>query len=173
MKHIRTYLRSQRFALEGLTIGLVLCLVLLAACGTNAGTTTTTGSSGVTTTTTNTPLVTVQCGAVHTMRLLVVPADKDRVKGVEDCFWQAYQQCHPATLIYAQNNLDTGTIHNFSLKSENGQCVITDGVQHVIAPHPPQSTTNYTCTGLTRQNDGLHFLSCGEVGNVLVPEASA
>jgi hypothetical protein len=79
-----------------LTISLVLCLVLLAACGTNAGSTTT-GSSGVPATTTSkspttiptsTPLATARkCGVVHTMRMLVVPADQNLAKDVEDCFW--------------------------------------------------------------------------------------
>lgn len=159
---------------------IIVALTLLVACGTNGGATTTTTGSGNNTITISSgattqapaptkPLATQNCGTVHTMRLLVVPADANLAKGVENCFWQAFQQCHPATLVYAQNNLDTGTIHNFSLKNVNGTCVITDGLQTFIAPRPAQGTTNYTCAGLTQQADGLHFQACGTLGNVLVP----
>lgn len=174
----------QRLLLGTLT---VVALTLLVACGTNAGTSATTGHGGAVTTNTSTTTVSntgttsgaptglaVQsCGTVHTMRLLIVPADKDLAKGVENCFWQAFQQCQAATMIYAQNELDTGTIHHFSLQRVNGSCVITDGVQHFIAPRPAQGTTNYVCAGLTQQADGLHFRACGQLGDVLVPSADA
>lgn len=170
MRLNKVYLPVQHLLTTALT---AMLLTLLVACGTNVSTTTTTGSNGGTnqtttqaTTQTGTPQ---QCGTVHTMRLLVVPADMDRVKGIEDCFWQAFQQCRPATLVYAQNNLDTGTIHNFSLQKSNATCTIIDGVQHFIAPHPAQGMTTYICTGLIQQADGLHFRACGTMGDVLVP----
>lgn len=151
---------------------MAILLTLLAACGTNVSTTTT-GSSGSTNQTTTQATTQTgtqqQCGTVHTMRLLIVPADTNRAKGIEDCFWQAFQQCRPATLVYAQNSLDTGTIHNFSLQKSNGICTIIDGVQHFIAPHPAQGMTTYICAGLTQQADGLHFRTCGSIGDVLVP----
>lgn len=177
MKHRQMYVRRFRFPVGWLTISLALCLVLLTACGTRAGSTTT-GSSGFPSVTASKSATTVtthaqlrKCGVVHTMRMLVVPADQNLARNVEDCFWQAYQQCQPATLIYEQNGLDTGTISTFTLFSGNGRCEITDEVQHFVVPHPPQPTANTICTGLTKQNDGLHFLSCGNMGNVLVPEA--
>ena len=175
-----------------LGILMIALLVFLAACGTNGGakgTTTggngsvtatgtstgatpTTGGSGVVPTPTQT-LATQKCGTVHSMRLLVVPTDASRVKTVENCFWQAFQGCHPATMIYAQNDLDTGTIHNFTLQSINGKCVISDGVQTFIAPHPASAPQNYTCTGMRQQADGLHFSACGAAGNVFVPSTAA
>jgi hypothetical protein len=102
-----------------------------------------------------------------------VPADKNLALGVENCFWLAYQQCHPATMTYSQGNLDTIMLHTFSLKSQGGQCVITDAVQRSVLPRPPQNVGTYTCTGLTQQADGLHFTNCGSEGNVLVPAAGA
>lgn len=169
-----TYLLGRRTLAGSLTGGLLCLLILLAACGTNGRLTTATGGSISTATpgATKTP-ATRNCGTVHTMRLLIVPADTDRARGIEDCFWQAFQRCDPATMAYSQSNLDSGTIHNFVLKSVSGKCTITDGVQHFIAPHPPRSTTNTSCVGLTRQSDGLHFLSCGQEGNVLVPVVGA
>jgi predicted small lipoprotein YifL len=160
-----------------LTLGLTLLLIVLAACGTDAGSTTTgngsgTAASGTTTTAAVTGAPTTQnCGIVHTSRLQVVPADRDHAKGAEDCFWQAYQQCHPAKLTYSQASLDTAVIHTFSLKSQNGQCVITDALQHQVMPRAPSPAGSFTCTGMTRQNDGLHLTACGSEGNLMVPDA--
>lgn len=147
--------------------GLALLLFLLAACGTN---TTITGSNGPAATATTLP--TQLCGTVHTLRQQVVPGDQKSAKGVEECFWQAYQQCHPAKLVYSQGSVDTVMIHTFSLKSQSGKCVITDALQHVVIPHPPQSEGNHTCTGLEQQAAGLRFLACTDEGNVLVPQGN-
>ena len=152
-------------------VGLVLLLLLLVACGANASGTTT--GSGSASTATTTPPPTRNCGIVHTQRLQVVPADQSLAKGVEDCFWQAYQQCQPATMTYSQGNLDTVMLHTFSFKNQGSQCVITDTAQRSVLPRPLQAVGTYTCTGLTQQADGLHFTSCGSEGNVLVPSAGA
>lgn len=189
MRQKHFYLPVRR-ALMG-TVAIVM-LLFLAACGTQlgakgslnspnangtgvaTGTVTTNGNSTTTATTTPPRTSTAQnCGAVHTMRLLIVPADIDHVKDVENCFWQAFQQCHPATMIFAQNDLDTGTINTFSLQSVNGSCVISDGVQSFVAPRPPSTAKNYTCAGLTRESDGLHFHSCEAAGTIIVPIANA
>ena len=188
MRQRSAYLPIQHALVDVFTIVL---LVFLAACGTNSGATTTTAgggsnaitatgtsasatasSTGVTATPTRT-LATQKCGTVHTMRLLIVPADANLAKGVENCFWQAFQTCHPAVMVFAQNSLDSGTVHNFSLQKSNGTCVITDGVQHFVLPRPASAATNYVCAGLTQQADGLHFQACGEAGNVLVPSVGA
>lgn len=166
-----------------LTTGLILLLLVLAACGTNNVTTTSNSGPGTTPpvrVTGATPTISVthtpgeqppaqNCGAVHSTSLRVVPPDQDLTKGIEDCFWQAYQHCHLATLTYSQTSVDTAVIHTFSLKSQHGECVITDALQHVIVPHSPRSAGSYVCRRLTQQTDGLHFLACGTEGNVLVP----
>lgn len=185
----RRYIQRRLGGRFFLTLSLALFLFLLAACGTNALTSTGAGGPGTTATTgagESTPTATAgatktpvqqppaqNCGTVHTTRLLIVPTDQDRAQGIENCFWQAYQQCRPATMGYSQASLDTATIHNFSLKSQNGRCVITDALQHLIAPRAPQPAGSYTCASLTRQTDGLHFLACGKEGNILVPSAGA
>ena len=149
--------------------GLALLLFFLVACGANVSATS--GSSGPVATATPAPIQ--QCGTVHTLGQQVVPADQKSVKGVEDCFWQAYQQCNPATLVYSQGSVDTATVHTFSLKSQNGKCVITDALQHVIFPHAPKAGESDTCTGLAQQTDGLHFLTCKNEGSVLVPQGAS
>jgi len=160
MRHL--YMRTIRLQ----AIGLVLVLMLLAACGANTPGTTTGGGTSAGTTT---PPPAQHCGVVHAQRLQIVPADQNLATAVENCFWQAYQQCHPATMTYSLGNLDTVMLHTFSLKSQSGQCVITDAVQRSVLPRPPQAAGSYICGSLTRQSDGLRFTACGSEGNVLVP----
>ncbi len=140
-------------------------LLLLAACGANVSTTT--GSSNPTASVTHPPVQ--QCGTVHTLGLRIVPTDEKGAKDAVDCFWQAYQQCRPATLVYSQGGVDTATVHTFSLKSQNGKCVIIDTLQHVVFPHSSKPAGTTVCVGLSQQTDGLHFLGCGNEGEVLVP----
>lgn len=152
MRSLRTRLITKRVG--GLVLTMTLFLILVTACSNNTATTS--------------PLA-QQCGAVHTMHSLVVPMDWSMVKGAEDCFWQAFQQCRPATLMLAQSDSQTSTIHTFSFQDENGTCQIADSVQHFLTPHPPQAPVNYTCVSMQQQTDGLHVLSCGALGNILIP----
>lgn len=166
MRDARLPLRKR----HSLVLGLAVLLLLLAACGTQV-TGTTSGSGGPTATATSTTTA-QNCGAVHTMHLLIVPADENKARTVEDCFWQAYQLCHAATMTYVQSSVDTSKIHTFSLKSQSNQCFISDALQNQVAPRTPQPIGNYTCAGLTQKNDGLHFNACGSDGNIIVPAGS-
>jgi hypothetical protein len=105
------------------------------------------------------------------MRPLTVPTGQDRVQEVEQCFWQAYQQCRPATMRYSQASVDTATIHTFAIRRQNGGCVVSDTLEHVIEPRTVQPAGSYTCAGLRQQIDGLYFLACGQEGTILVPAA--
>jgi hypothetical protein len=170
MQNARLPLRKR----HSLVLGLAVLLLLLAACGTRV-TGTTSGSGGPTVTpgATATSTTTAQnCGAVHTMHLLIVPADENKARTVEDCFWQAYQLCHAATLTYVQSSVDTSKIHTFTLKSQSNQCIISDALQNQVAPRAPRPIGNYTCAGLTQKNDGLYFNACGSDGNIVVPAGS-
>ena len=143
---------------------IALLMLLLSACGANVG------GQGQVATPTSTPSLQVQkCGIVHTLHSQIAPTDLNIAKQAENCFWQAFQQCQPATLTYAENGLDAGIVNTFTLKSAGGKCAISDGVQHYIAPHPPGNTTTYTCSDVKLQSDGLYVYSCGEVGTVIVP----
>lgn len=169
MRDARLPLRKR----HSLVLGLSVLLLLLAACGTQV-TGTTSGSSGPAVTPSTTPTATTaqNCGAVHTMHLLIVPADENKARTVEDCFWQAYQLCHAATLTYVQSSVDTSKIHTFVLKSQSNQCIINDALQSQVAPRAPKPIGNYTCAGLTQKNDGLYFNACGSDGNIVVPAGS-
>jgi hypothetical protein len=154
------------FSLVGFALGLLLLPGFFAGCGSNYS-----AQGGQPQATATTPPKPQNCGSVHTIHLLVVPTDQSKAKQIENCFWQAYQQCRPATLMFSSSEVDTGVIHNFSLKSANGACVISDGVQHFIAPRSPGAAKMYTCSSMAMQTDGLHILSCGELGNIVIPVA--
>jgi len=148
----------------GLLIALVILTAILAACGSNN---TTPGGQP-----TSTPPAQVQkCGSVETSPNGLI-TDATKAKQAENCFWQAYQQCHTATLTFTKRGLDAGAIHSFTIASNNGQCSISDAIQTYIAPNPPRPGSTYTCMGLTQQVDGLHFASCGELGDIVVPNSS-
>ncbi|HZU67781.1 MAG TPA: hypothetical protein VFA09_10940 [Ktedonobacteraceae bacterium] len=153
--------------------GILLLMVLLSACGYNGTTVGSQPSTPPTPTPTAQPPVVRNCGMVHTIRDLVVPTEGSTAKQDESCFAQAYAACHPAILTFSQSSLDTGTIHNFSIKNQNGKCTITDTVQMYIAPNKPRTTGTYTCGSAALKNDGLHVSSCGSEGDVFVPVATA
>jgi hypothetical protein len=148
-------------------VGMLLLMLLLSACGYNGAIV---GSAPPPTPTP--PLQVKNCGSLHTMRLLLVPTDQQIAKQDETCFADAYAACHPATLSYSQNSLDTGTIHNFTIKNQNGKCTITDVVQTFVAPKPPHTTATYTCGSTALKADGLHIYSCGSVGDIIIPAAN-
>ncbi|HVB72580.1 MAG TPA: hypothetical protein VNE38_03400 [Ktedonobacteraceae bacterium] len=143
--------------------GSLLLVFVLAACGSQA----TTGGQSTSTP----PPQTVNCGNVSSSLANHSPSDKAAAQKAEDCLYQAYQQCRPATLTFTTFGVDAGAINHFSVKSVNGSCTISDGVQHYVAPNPPGATSLYTCATMTRQSDGLHIQTCGELGTVLIPAA--
>src|SRR2546421_9614319 len=89
----------------------------------------------------------------------------------EDCFWRAFQTCSPATLSFSKMGVDTVLTHTFTITQNNGKCSISDTVQNGGPDAIPTSPRTYTCSSLTQQADGLHFSSCGEDGDILVPAA--
>ena len=155
----RSLLRSIR---QVGSLTLILFLLLLAACSTT--------TSGDTSASQTPVLAPQQCGAVHAFRSVLSTMDQTMAKKVEDCFWQAFVPCRPATLSYTQSDSEVSTIHTFSLTSENSTCRVADRIQHFPTLHQ-QSFTTYACAGVQKQADGLHILSCGPLGTILIPAA--
>ncbi|HEX6483026.1 MAG TPA: hypothetical protein VF043_29635 [Ktedonobacteraceae bacterium] len=166
MLEVRNFVVKKRLAAFFAGVGILLLILLLSACGYNGSAV---GSPAPTSPTPTPPLQVKNCGSLHTMRLLLVPTDQQIAKQDETCFAQAYAACHPATLSYSQNSLDTGTIHNFSIKNQNGKCTITDVVQTFVAPRAPKTSGTYTCGSAAFKADGLHIYSCGPVGDIFMP----
>ncbi|MFL5627150.1 MAG: hypothetical protein ACJ788_16340 [Ktedonobacteraceae bacterium] len=145
-----------------LSLGLLLLVigVGLGACGSNS-----TGSAGPTPTT---PTQAQKCGTVQT-KPNGDPLNPTSAQQTTGCFWQAFRQCHPATLVYTAAGVDTVTTRTFNIQNNGEQCSIVDVVKHQVIPAPATTAKTYTCSGLTQQSDGLHFASCGTDGNIIVP----
>ena len=166
MLRVQRYVRSRGNKVNVIcsAMTLALLMLLLSACGSNVG------GQGRATTPTNTPsLQELKCGTVHTLHSQIAPADLNTARHAEDCFWQAFQQCQPATLTYTKNEVDAGSVNTFTLKSAGGKCTVSDGVQHFIVPRSPGKTTTYPCSDVKLQSDGLYVFSCGEIGTIIVP----
>lgn len=146
--------RAASIALIFLSIGL-----MLVACSSN----TTTGGQPTP------PPVAINCGNIHSSHSQLAPAEKANIQKAENCFYQAYRQCRPATLMFTAFGIDTGAIHHFSIKGANGACSVSDSVQHYIAPNPPGAATMYTCSTMSQQRDGLHMQACGGLGAIVIP----
>ncbi len=160
MRNTRQMLSTRRFWMAGIALSLVV--LLLAACGTN----TTTGGQG------NQPTkapATQNCGTLHSNHAGLLSSDKANAPQAENCFYQAYHSCQPATLTYETTSVDTGSINHLSVKTTSGTCALFDNVQHFIAPNPPGATTTYACGSASQQSDGLHILTCGDVGDIVIP----
>ncbi len=147
-----------------LRMGLLLVVlgVSLVACGTN------TGGGGVTNPTPTVSTQVQKCGSVQT-NPMGHPLDGASAKQAENCFWQADQKCQPATLTYTATSVDTIATHTFTIANNGGQCSVTDTVKHSIVPAQPKAAKTYTCGSVAQKPDGLHFSSCGEEGEVVVP----
>ncbi len=155
--------RNKALVIYG-AMSITLFTLVLAGCGSNVG------EQGQATTPTPGLSTQVQkCGTVHTLHSQIVSVDQNTVKQTENCFWQAFQQCQPATLTYSKNELDTGTVNIFILKNNGGKCAISVGVQQFVAPRPPGKPTMYTCSSVKLLSDGLYIYSCGDAGTAVIP----
>src|SRR5574340_109169 len=157
-------LRGNKVNVTFVAVIIALFTLVLAACGSNVG-----GQSQVTTPTTIPSSQVQKCGTVNTLHSRIVSTDPNAAKQAVNCFWQAFQQCQPATIAYSKNDLDAGTVNTFTLKNTGNKCDISVGVQHYVAPHPPGNATVYTCGGVKLQQDGLYILSCGDAGTIVIP----
>ncbi len=155
------YRASPAMMLVGVGLLVAFVAIGLVACGSHASSA---GSAG----STPTSVTRVQkCGHVQTLPDGTV-TNTSSAKQAENCFWQAYQKCQPASLTFTTIAVDAGDIHDFTIRN-NGQCSISDAVQHFIVPHRPTAPKTYTCAGLAQQQDGLHVLSCSSEGDIIVP----
>lgn len=111
-----------------------------------------------------------QAAACGEVRMLGPNPPRDQSAQVaEDCFFQAFQACSPATLTVTMMGVDAGTVNNFAIEKNGGQCRVVDSVVRYVVPRPTPAPVQATCQGLARQNGGLLFKACGEEGDILVP----
>lgn len=89
----------------------------------------------------------------------------------ENCFWQAFQQCQPATLVFSTQSmtrLSVPIIHTFTIHNSAGKCLLSDTKEQRSAPNGPVQIVTYTCAGLEQSPRVLNVLSCGQEGTVPV-----
>lgn len=155
--------------------GVLSTLVLLlfvgigsVSCATSQSTTAANAPANLTPaqTTTVASVGTQQCGTI-TYRLNGQYSDQVHQSG--QCFWQAFSQCQPASLVYVMNGVDTSTRSTFSVVKQSAHCTITDASQHRTIPRPARPVQTFTCTNVTSDGKALQFLGCGTDGNITVP----
>lgn len=188
MMHYRAFRRWSIALITGLLV--VLLSVGLAACGYNGAVQSQGGTPAVqhpaptqpTQTTRRAPTSTARpssqvqrCGVVYGYGTLeVVPQGGDLAVRVENCFWQAFQHCRPATLIFTTGGIakrDPALVltHTFIIHAANGSCSLSDVVQHGAFPNRTQpANAAYLCSGLKRLPEALEMLSCGQEGTISV-----
>ena len=108
-----------------------------------------------------------KCGFVFGFGALeLVPRDLG-AEQAENCFWQAFQHCRPATLVFntgARAKFTSTLKHTFTTYNENGACLIADVKQIGSSSNAKISI----CSGLVWHPRALDVLSCGQEGTVTV-----
>jgi hypothetical protein len=128
----------------------------LASCGTaaHAGTVATPRDCGT---------VQIQVGRI---------SDSAAAAQAENCFYQAYKICQPATLNVSEMGVDAGVQRTFTLAPNGGGCAISDSVHRYVVPNHDE-TQAYTCGAVAQSSDGLAFSACGNDGDVTVPASGS
>jgi hypothetical protein len=160
MKMVNQHL--QRYGLAKLLSVSILAIFIsaaLVACGSSGSST---GSGGSATPTAQTPMQ--KCGTIAT-NPRGIPTDVTTAQQSEQCFYQAYQQCHNASLVYMLHSVDTSVVRTFTIENHNNQCTILDAMQHSIAPAPLSPAKTFQCSTMSLLTDGLHVSGCGQDGN--------
>lgn len=83
------------------------------------------------------------------------------------CFVQAHQRCQAASLSYSSNGVDTGSTDTYYTANTLGRCALSGTSQFYGMLR--SGTTDFTCSSLQQQSDGLHLLSCDQFGDQLIP----
>ncbi len=150
--------------LAGLSLALLLLVIAagLAACGLGSG------GAGNPTPTRPASNQLQKCGTVL-IKPRGEPADPTGAKQAADCFWQAFQQCHLASLVFTASGVDTLATHTFTIQNNGARCSVVDVMQHQIVPQPPTAARTYTCGGVSQEANGLRFTACGPEGDIVVP----
>ena len=159
ISHLQRYGETKLSGLLSVCLLAVFVSVAIVACGSS----TTTGSGGSTPTATA-QVQTQKCGTIST-NPRGLPTDATNAQQSEHCFYQAYQHCQNASLIYTLHGIDTSVVRTFTITNHNNQCIITDAMQHSIAPQPLSPAKTYQCLSMTMSVDGLHVSGCGQDGN--------
>ena len=171
-----------------------LCCIIIAACGT----TSTTGQQGQanTSTTHGTPAVGSTPTAASTSKAHNTPPpssssptacgtitvsqgttggmgpqsmQQSDPQQVSQCFWNAFQQCQPATLRFVVTGTTTETTRTFTIEQGTQSCSVSDTVQTGTSAEPDTATNVYSCTNVVNSTTEMLISSCGADGNITIP----
>jgi hypothetical protein len=119
------------------------------------------------------------CGTVH----LITMTQSDDPDHAALCLWRAYTTsatsttsgasagCHVATLVFADNGIDTGETHVITLQSSAGRCALADTTQAYSANFRGHRfpIRTYACATLRQQFGGLLLSGCARERNIYIP----
>src|SRR5258708_35807161 len=123
---------SRTFIILSLGILVLVIGVGLSACGSNS-----VGSGG------STPTASLQAqksGTIQTKPNGDLP-NTSSAHQTTKCFWQSFQQCHVASLIYTAVGVDTVTTHTFNIQNNGGHFSVVYMVNHQDIPSSPTAQT--------------------------------
>jgi hypothetical protein len=109
-----------------------------------------------------------KCGTVQGFGNLKVPVADTGAEQAKNCFWHAFQQCQPTSLVYIIGGVDTVLIRTFMIHNENGMCLISDAKQWHISSNLLSAPEIFACADLLQKPDGLYFSGCGKDGDIFV-----
>jgi hypothetical protein len=109
------------------------------------------------------------CGTVY-LNYLGNVTDGTEASQAETCFYQGFQHCAAVSIGLAQmSSLDAGAKSLFSVQvTSGGKCSISEA-DYTYTSTIQSATSTETCTGLTRESDGLLVTSCAGGPNVSIP----
>jgi hypothetical protein len=164
---LRRWFRTTSAALS---TGLLMAVVSvgLAACGYNGSDQGRTSSTQSPAQVTHSQAQVQKCGVVQGLGSLKLQPSDTGAEQVENCFWQAFQHCHPATLFFIRSGVGAVLTFTFTIHNVNGTCSISYMKQQRVVPNPPSAARTSTCTGLVKQVRALRFTACGQDGDVVV-----
>jgi hypothetical protein len=95
---------------------------------------------------------------------------RDPEKG-ELCLWHAYLRCRTATLVFAYQDVDTGSTHAITVQPGTHGCALTDNVEERGGHFPGVGliVRTYQCTGLQQYAGGLVVTNCGAESSIYLP----
>jgi hypothetical protein len=139
----------------------LVLLLMLAACGESVQQT---GSPP-------TPQGFLTCGSItgHGAGSQVQSPRGEDPRPAEECFWQAFRTFQPARLDYRYFSIDSGTLHHFRIRPEQGRCLLSDAASRYTVPRPPQPAVVYRCRAVAREQSTYIVVGCGTEGDIPLP----
>ena len=115
----------------------------------------------------STPVIVSQdCGKIVTLGPNP-PADASAER-VQECFWQAFQECRTATLTITVRGVDTAVQNQLTIEKRGSQCTVTNVEQSFAVNLPTPAVSVFSCARLERKPEGLLFVACSTDGDILV-----